>query len=402
MFQSNLGEKYSPLYFLASLGAGGLSITFFLYPMFLIDHPGFPLVTFDHIEAFLAQASPLLKGLLLADLLAVALFALLHFVLLAWNFRELKAFRHSQACDHLKGSNAEVSLMAIPLTLAMSINVAFVLGALFVPGLWDRVEYLFPLALLGFLAVGVFALRILGRYFLRLFTRGEFDFAANNNLSQMVAIFALGMIAVGFAAPGAMSHIKVVNALGVFFAIFFLSLALLLMMLKLILGFQSILKHGIALQSSPSLWIMIPILTLFGITAIRILMALHHGFDAGVSMPGFFVLTSILLSLQLAVGMLGYLVMKRLGYFDEFVRGPRRDAGSFALICPGVALFVFGMFFVNFGLVKNGLIDPLSPALFIAMAPLIWLQVKTIQVFFRLTCKLMAFGPCSLRPVAQH
>lgn len=30
---------YHPLYFLASLGAGGMAVTFFLYFMFLVDHP---------------------------------------------------------------------------------------------------------------------------------------------------------------------------------------------------------------------------------------------------------------------------------------------------------------------------------------------------------------------------
>ena len=35
----------------------------------------------------------------------------------------------------------EAALMALPLTLAMSINVMLVNGAVFVPGLWDYVEY---------------------------------------------------------------------------------------------------------------------------------------------------------------------------------------------------------------------------------------------------------------------
>jgi hypothetical protein len=53
-----------------------------------------------------------------------------------------------------------ITLMAIPLTFAMTINVCFVLGALFVPGLWDIVEYLFPFALIGFATVGYYAIKI--------------------------------------------------------------------------------------------------------------------------------------------------------------------------------------------------------------------------------------------------
>ncbi len=109
--------------------------------------------------------------------------------------------------------------MAIPLTLAMSINVSFVVGAVFVPGLWSVVEYLFPVALAGFLAVGIYALRLYGRYLARIIATGTFDFIANASLSQLVPIFAFAMIAVGFAAPGAMSHRVEINAIGIFLSI---------------------------------------------------------------------------------------------------------------------------------------------------------------------------------------
>ena len=32
----------------------------------------------------------------------------------------------------------------MPLALAMSVNVGFIIGLTFVPGLWNIVEYLFP------------------------------------------------------------------------------------------------------------------------------------------------------------------------------------------------------------------------------------------------------------------
>ncbi len=401
MLKRDLGTEYNPLYFLASLGAGGLAISFFLYPMFMVKHPGTPLVSFDHLQPLLTHGDPLLQALLYADLAVVALFALLHFRLLWWNLSEYRQFRRTSAFEQLRQSNSEVSLMAIPLTLAMSVNVSFTLGSLFVPGLWSAVEYLFPVALVAFLSIGLYALKILGAYFTRLFVNGGFDLVANNNLSQMIAIFALSMVAVGFAAPGAMSHIKTVNALGVFFSILFLSLAVLLMVIKLVLGFYSMLQHGISQHTSPSLWIVIPILTLIGISLIRIIMALHHGFHEPVPKAGLFVLTSVLFSLQILAGLIGYSVMRKLNYFRDFIHGPKGDAGSFALICPGVALFVFGFFFLQFGLVKNGLIAPLSISYLLLLAPFVWIQLKTIQTFFRLSCRIMAFGPCRIRNTAQ-
>lgn len=394
MLIKHLGSDYTPLYFLAALGAGGLAISFFIYPQFMIPHADTPMITFKHLYPLLTSGELTTSLPLSVALAAVALLALLHFRLLWWNIREYRRFRHTAAFAALKNSNIEVSLMAIPLTLAMSVNVSFVLGALFVPGLWDVVEYLFPVALLAFLLIGLYALKILGDYFTRLLTTGGFDFVSNNNLSQMLAIFALMMIAVGLAAPGAMSHYREINAIGIFLSLFFLSLAVLLMLIKLVLGFQSILKHGIAEKAAVSLWIMIPILTLAGITVIRVTMGLHHGFEEHLSRPGLFVLTSTILSLQIVVGLIGYKVMKRVGYFRDFSRGAGADAGSFSLICPGVAFVVFGMFFLVFGLVKNGLLAPLSPAFFLLLLPFALVQLQTLKVFFRLLCRVTACGPC--------
>jgi hypothetical protein len=290
--------------------------------------------------------------------------------------------------------------MVIPLTLAMSVNVSFILGAVFVPNLWNIVEYLFPLAIAAFTAIGVYALKILGNYFTRLMTTGDFKLSDNNNFSQMVAIFALAMIAVGLAAPGAMSHHKEINAIGMFLSIFFLSLAVALAFIKMILGFHAVLEHGIDKQTSVSIWIMIPILTLMGITVIRLTMGLHHGFEEVLSKPSFFIITSIVLSLQIIIGMIGYSVMKRMGYIPDNSQGADANAGSFALICPGVAFFVFGMFFLMFGLVQNGLITLMSPMFFVLMAPLVLVQIQTLRVFFRLICKVTACGPCKIPLVA--
>jgi hypothetical protein len=400
MLSSN-ESSFNPNYFLAALGAGGLAISFFLYPMFMLPHPQTPMVTFEAIRLLLVGDNRLLSALLALDLLAVLLFAFVHFHLLSKSLLAYRRFRQTPAYDDLRQGNDEVSLMAIPLTLSMSVNVIFVLGALFVPGLWDLVEWVFPFALLAYSVIGLYALRIYGVYFTRLLTRGDFDFNGNNNLSQLLAIFAFAMIATGMAGPGAMSHTQEVNALGIFGALFFLSLAVLLAVIKLVLGMKSMLFVGVSQRSSYSLWILIPILTLFGISGIRITMGLHHGFEEPLSLPGLFVFTSVLLSLEIVAGLLGYKVMKHLGYFDDYLHGDKRDAGSFALVCPGVALFVFGFFFITFGLLKNGLVTPLSPAYFLILAPFVWIQMKTLVVFMKLNCQLLGYGFCRLNLSTQ-
>ena len=390
MLVNNLRERYSPMYFLAALGAGGLAVSFFIYPMFLLPHPDTPMVTFNHLwPALTSGDNPLLAALIGIDLAAIAVFAILHFWLLAWNLREFRLFRQTEAYQKLLSSNAEISLMAVPLTLAMTINVAFVLGAVFVPNLWSVVEWMYPGAIAAFLAVGIYALRILGAYFTRLFVHAQFDFAENNSLAPMVSIFALAMIAVGLAAPGAMSHHREINAIAMVLSIFFASAAILLLVIKVVLGFDAILRHGIAPQAAGSLWILIPILTLLGITWVRWSMGLSHHFGNKHHPTDLLLFTSVIVSLQVLFGMIGFAVMKKLNYFADYAGGPKSNAGAFALICPGVAFFVFGMFFLSFGLVMPKLVGADSWVFFLLMAPLVFVQFKTIQVYVRLFGKLL-------------
>ncbi|QKF73208.1 putative membrane protein [Aliarcobacter faecis] len=378
-----LRERFSPTCFLSALGAGGLSVSFFMYLMFLVPHPTTPMATFEYIFQALEKGD-YISFITAFSLVFIFAFALIHFKLLIWNTKQFLLYKKSESYKSLITSNGQISLMTLPLTYTMSINVAFVLGAVFIPKLWSIVEYLFPFALLGFAINGYFALKIFFDYFSRLIIKGDFDFTKNNNLTQMISIFALSMVAVGFAAPGAMSSNIIVNSIGIFFAIFFASISIVLIFIKIILGFKNMFEQGINIETAPSLWIIIPILTLLGITFIRLTFGLEHNLNATSDKPSLFVLTSTILSLQIIFGVLGYQIMKKLGYFEKFIKSNEKSALSFALICPGVAFFVFGMFFINIGLVHNSIIDKYSIIYFILMIPFIYIQVVTIKLFFRL------------------
>ncbi len=381
-----LREKFSPICFLSALGAGGLSVSFYMYLMFMIPHKSVPMTTFEFFYPILMEGSwrSLLGGLCAMGILY---FAFMHFKLLWWNIQQFKLFKHSLAYTQMIASNAEVNMMIIPLTLSMSINVCFILGALFVPNLWGVVEYLFPFALIAFLCVGLYALKLFIGYFSRLIIKGDFDFTSNNSLSQMISIFAFSMIAVGLAAPGAMSQNLTINAFGIFASLFFASIALLLLFMKLFFGFQNILQHGISKEASPSLWIMIPILTLLGITYIRISFGLDHHFDQKLISASLFIFTSSVVSLQIIFGLIGYKVMKHIGYFEEYIESANRSSISFALICPGVAMMVFGMFFIHIGLIPNKIIEANTVAYFVIMLPFVYIQYITIRYFFKLKTK---------------
>ncbi len=393
----NLGNSYSPLFFLSALGNGGLTVAFFIFFMFMTPHPGTPIATLNSVWAYLSTV-PAYVMLLSALAYAIMLYyAFNHFRLLIWNIREYLLFKKTDSYSELIKSNNEITLMAIPLTLTMTINVMFVLGAMLVPGLWNIVEYLFPFAFLAFLAAGIYSLSIFYRYYSKLLIQGHFQHSMNNSLSQMISSFTFAMNAVGFAAPAAMSENRLLVPIAAFCSIFFLVIAGFLAVKNLILGFHAMLEQGINREGSASIWILIPILTLLGITVIR----LHHGFhfllhDQGS--PAFhFVFCSAIVSLQIFIGILGFIILRQNNYFPEFIHGIGNDPddeaakspASYALICPGVAFWVFGMFFLDKALLQSDLLTLFSGTYFVLLLPLLLVLIQTIRVNWKLNKRLL-------------
>lgn len=384
-------NSYNPSYFLAALGNGGLATSFFMYLMFMVPHPDTPMVAFNHIYPYLVNGSPLISISIIVAMIGMIYFAVRHFQRLAWNVKQLNQFKKTEAYESLKNSNGAASLMAVPLTLAMMINVLFVLGAVFVPNLWNVIEILLPFALAGFLAVGVYALTLFVPMMARFMTEKVFNVDANNNFSQLLTVFAFTMIAVGFAAPGAMSKNMIVSSMGIFFSILFLTIGVALMLVHTAIALQAIFRHGFAKEAGPSVWMFIPILTLIGITGFRLTSGISHNFLQTKPLPViFFIALGALVTMQIVIGLVGHSVLKKLDYFSDFIGGKKKSAGSYGLICPGVAFFVLGMFFIHWGLVQTGVVDKFSIAYFLILVPFVLVQLKTIQVLAKLNKKHFA------------
>jgi hypothetical protein len=165
-----------------------------------------------------------------------------------------------------------------------------------------------------------------------------------------------------------------------------------LSLIKMVIGFRSMFRHGIDQQSSVSLWIVIPILTLLGITTYRLSMALKHNFNASILPSDHLILTTVVMSLMAFFGALGYAVMKRHNYFATFLYGNEKHVSSYALVCPGVATLVFSNFFVTYGLVGNGIVAKYGLVYFALYAAIIALQAKIIATLFRIDRKLLRRG----------
>ena len=391
----NLKENYSPFYFLASLGNGGLTVAFFIFFMFLTAHPHSPIATFDSVRAALTGAPTYILCLSALAYAFMLYYAVNHVRFLLWNIREYRLYKKTSTYRELIEGNNEITLMVIPLTLTMSINVMFVLGAMLVPGLWGVVEILFPFAFLAFLATGIYGLTVFYRFYSKLLLNGHFQHSMNNSLAQMLSSFTFAMSAVGFAAPAAMSQNRVMVAVAAFFSIAFFAIATLLAMKNLVLGFYSMLDKGINRDSSATIWILIPILTLLGIATIRLRHGLAFLFDSHGNPAFLFIFCTTLVALQIFFGILGYIIMRKNKYFPEFIHGccdtgnATKTPATYALICPGVAFWVFGMFFLDKALVHGHLLSLFSTVWFILLLPLLMVLVKTMQINWKLNKRIL-------------
>jgi hypothetical protein len=390
-------DRYSPLYFLASLGAGGTAVTFFLWLYFWIPHPSQSVPVFKDIARALSTGSMLTKGMIFAAMAGIIVFAYLNIRLLIWNLRQLSAFKKTDSYAQLRASNAETQLLAMPLTIAMTINVGFILGMVLVPGLWTVVEYLFPIAIAAFTATGALALVQLGQFLGRVKTDGNFDWTANGSFAQMMPAFALSMVGVGLAAPGALSNVALTSGIGIMLATFFMMAALIVGVVALVLGIHSMLSHGTAVEAVPTILIVIPILTVLGILGMRVNHGLHVNFeDHGTAAQVLMFLTKTY-SVQILFALFGIEMLRRVGYAKRFLFGAENSVGAYALVCPAVAFGVMTQFWINAGLVQSGLLTKFSIAYWIVT--LVALAAQALAIWLVLHLNRRHFGKAEATPV---
>ena len=91
-------------------------------------------------------------------------------------------------------------------------------------------------------------------------------------------------------------------------------------------------------------------------------------------------LTTTILAIQGVFLALGLLVLKRQKYVDAYMRSAGNSAGSYALVCPGVALSVMLHFWINKGLVGAGVIAKFGPAYWSLTAFAVAAQVAMIAL----------------------
>ncbi len=373
-------DTYSPMYFLSSLGAGGLSVSFFVWLIFWVPHPGRTVPNFEDIWAAFSTGSSIKQAAIVIAWIGIATFVTLNLKALIWNLSHYSQWKQTEAYAKFLKTNAQSQLMALPLALAMTVNGLFVAGLAFVPGLWGVVEYLFPVAMATFVLIAVLAFRLYGHFIARIKVEGGFNFAANNSFGQILPAFAFAMIGVGLAAPAAMSTNAAVAGVSILLSSFLFVTALLIAGVALILGIRSMLDHGTNAETAPTLMILIPLITILGITLMRQSHGMGVHFEAHPTPADTFMLLSKLVAVQVLFGLFGLLILNRHNYAKRFLWGRETSVMSYALVCPGVGFAVLMQFFIHKGMVEMGLLDKFSVTYWALIAMSIAAQVAMIAL----------------------
>jgi hypothetical protein len=120
---------------------------------------------------------------------------------------------------------------------------------------------------------------------------------------------------------------------------------------------------------------------------------MHTTFDGHTQAIDTLMFLTKVLSIQLVFLGLGLLVLGRQGYSAQYISGPDKSAGSYALICPGVALSVLLHFWINKGLVATGTITKFGVAYWGLTGIALIAQFAMIALVLRLNRKHFGSTP---------
>src|SRR5210317_1547741 len=392
-------DTYNPTYFLASVGAGGLSVTFFMYLMFWVPHKGRPVPIFEDIAAAFNGGSLAMQGAIIAAMAGIAVFAFLNIKALVWNLGALGRFKQTDGYAKLMKTNAQASMLAIPLAIAMSINAMFIVGLVFVPKLWSVVEYLFPLAMAAFFLNAIWTLKMMGDMIARyLAEKDGFNADANNSFAQVLPAFALAMNAVGLAAPAAMSTVPTVVGTSIVLSTVIGTIAMIYAIVAILAAIPAKLQHGVDRDAAPTLMIVVPLVTILSIMFMRQSHGMHTTFNAHTNAIDTMMFLAKGLSIEIAFLGLGWVVLKSQGYFRDYVFGDKKHVGSYALVCPGVAFSVLMHFFINKGLVASGIIEKFGTPYWALTAVALVSQIAMIALVLRLNKQHFSAKAATLVP----
>ena len=370
METNNKLAHFSPLVFLASLGAGGIAVMPFVLMQYTVKHgPG--LITRAQLwSAELSGLASFYYYFLEAVMIA---FAAIHLILtiyfLSKLFRWLKTDKFKTLLrDPLKNT----ALLAPLISILMTMNVFIGPLRYFLPLFSQNFQSLFLPAMIFWSLLFVFVLyteiKLLGISFSKGFDINKINFG------WLLHPFLLGMLTVVGTGIAAMAQNPGIANLAAFMSLISGSMGAFLLLVKMIVIFKS---HFAApglpeKQFLPSFLIVIPNITLFAISAFRFghFLEHHQGFELGAY---FYLVMGIAFAFEVWYMLFGISLLVnyfKKNHFKDFY------VTQWGFICPLVAFVVLGAF-----VYKLVLPSPILYALFVLII------ILTIFLYFELLLK---------------
>ncbi|MDF1497661.1 MAG: hypothetical protein P1P90_06465 [Patescibacteria group bacterium] len=336
-------KQFSPLVFLASLGAGGIAIIPFAYLQYTTPN----LKGLVRLADLAHSNQPLWNNLFLYSLEAIMIaFALIHIVLSIIFFAKLVKFVKSEGYkDFISNPLANAGILAPFISIVMTMNVFIGPVRFLIPWISNNLQAMmlpaFIVWILLFILLMRMEVKLLKTAFVQSFDLQKITFG------WLLHPFALGMLTVtgtGFAAIAQSAQIAHTAA---FLSFVSGSMGIFLLIVKLISVFQ---KHfasqdGLgAKQFLPSFLIVVPNVTLYAISAFRIghYLEKHHAMHLDYY---FLIVITAAFAFETWYMLFGMALLK--DYFKQHYFKKEFYITQWGLICPFVAYAVLGSFVIS-------------------------------------------------------
>lgn len=334
MSKNNNIKNFNPVIFLMSLGAGGLSIGFWVFLNYAIEH-GKGLVTTTQVHQ---AAETLFQKIFYTTLEVMAvIFALIHVISLFYLMKKFFVWR--KTAEYTKYMNDPLKnngIMAMFLAIDMFFNIAFAIGNHFVLQNGPLFQPVMAPALAGWTVVYLFTMGTSMRILKTSFTK-EFDMK-KIHFGFMTHPFALAMLAVTGYGIAAFAKTPAIANIAFFLAMAPLLVAILLTIVKVITMFQHHLKNNLPDRNFlPSTFIVMPTIMLIFLSFFRMGHYFEHIFGYHVA-ETFYIFTTVVPFVFLTwYGIFGLTLIK--GHYKDF---KKFDVSQWGFICPLVAYSVIG------------------------------------------------------------
>lgn len=331
-------KNFTPLLFLASLGAGGLAVSGFAFLNYTVEH-GKGLVYITQIANLNASLYEILIYKF-AELIMM-LFASIHIIFSVYLFSIYIPWLKSEEYQNIKNDPLKNSILVAPfISMVMTLNVFLAVVRYFIPEAALNLQNFMIPGFVAWLLIWLILMK-LEISLLKISFANNFDIN-KINFGWLLHPFALGMATVTGMGIAALSQDQSLATAAAFVSMISGTMGLFLLIVKLVALFKShINAPGLPeKQFLPSFLIVVPNITLYAISFFRFGHFLEHKFHFEMG-PYFVILMLTAFAFEVWYLAFGLSLLK--DYLKKEVK-EEFHVSQWGLICPFVAFAVLGSF----------------------------------------------------------